>query len=291
MLSFVLLFFALLGVYLLYKGVRLVTDRLFPDEKNTNVTNAAVLDRVLATSQINQVESISARYELVKDNPLDYNEEDRKAVTEEYRDLLVGRIKDPDGFHAPRERDGHLVNPDYIRYLRNQIRVLGHDCWHKQESARVRQVRDEENVGVDYRRQLLDFGANPALVHPMTSHEARMEEYDAQDWKELIRVTNDYLKTNSPREVIIYLEEVTDKDVLIDRNKFELFALLLEKDVPRKIAGVFMTAKLSEENLAQVLELLDQNVGVDDALSLVLSEEKRRLELEIARKEMSETLR
>lgn len=280
-----------IGCILAYKLVRLITDRLYPVEKDTNVKNAAVIDSIVGGTQLDTIESYSAKFELVRQNPLDYEKHEREEVTHTYCDLLKGRIKDPEGKHAPCERQGIHLNPDYIRYLRNQVRVLGPNTWHKEELDRVRQVEREEEIGIDIRDALVnEHGCHIALAHSMTT-DARMESYGRKEWIDLVRATNRYIKNGFKLSYIQqYLEEVEDQDVLLDENKMEMFGLLLDKDVPARVAGICVSGILEDEDLGQVLALLNQRCTIDEALSLILTEKKREIETEAARREMSTKL-
>lgn len=275
-----------------YKVVSSFTNLLFKEKQPSiddplkSYRESHAIDQMIQQNPLDTMESISQRYEAVMDSPLDYTEEERTEVAKEYKELLTGHIKDPDALHAPNERRDGYVNTDYVRYLRNQTRVLGPNCWHKTELKRIRQIEKEEEIGIDFRAELMKMGAMPPLVHAMTT-DKRMEEYNTNDWKDLIKATNEYAENYHIGRVLHFVEQVDDKETLLNQNKMELFNLLLEKDVPEKVAGVFMKANMEDDEIACVLELLDQNCTIDEAISLVLNKKKRDLETELARRDLN----
>lgn len=276
----------------LYKIVSSFTNLLFKEKKpkitdplNTYKESHA-LDQMIQGNPLEIIDSISQRYETVIASPLDYTEEEREETAKEYRELLIGEIKDPEAYHAPNERREGYLNTDYIRYLKNQSKALGPDCWHKKELERIQQIEQEEQIGIDFRYELMKMGAVSALVHAMTSEE-RMETYTTNDWRDLITATNKYAARFRLDRIIHYLKEVQNKEALLDKKKMELFDLLLEKEVPEKIAGVFVTTELEEEELTQTLELLDQKCTIEEALGLVLTNKMKELESNLARKKLN----
>jgi hypothetical protein len=279
----------------LYKVVSSFTNLLFREKQPSiddpleSYKESNAIDRMIQQNPLDTLESISQRYEAVMDSPLDYSEEERSNVAREYKELLMGHIKDPEAYHAPDERRDGYLNSDYVRYLKNQVRVLGPDCWHKDELKRVRQIDKEEQVGIDFRAELMKMGAIPALVHAMTT-DKRMETYDTNDWKNLIAATNEYAEEFRLGRILYFLEQVDDKETLLDHSKMELFDLLIEKDVPEKVAGVFMRTEMEDEEIACVLELLDQDCTIDEALTLVLTKKKRDIETEIARRDLNSAI-
>lgn len=278
-----------------YKVVSSITNLLFREKQPSindpveSYKESHAIDQMIKHNPLDTIESISQRYEAVMASPLDYTKDERLNIAKEYKELLMGHIKDPEAFHAPDERRDGYLNSDYVRYLKNQTRVLGPDCWHKTELKRVQQVDKEEKVGIDFRAELMKMGAISALVHAMTT-DKRMETYDTKDWKDLIAATNRYAQEFRLGRVLFFLQQVDDKETLLDHSKMELFDLLIEKDVPEKIAGVFMTTNMKDEEIACVLELLDQNCTIDEALTLVLTEKMKNLETELARRDLNSAI-
>ena len=141
-----------LGSYALYKIVKLGTDRLFPDPPaNEAKATEEVIQKGIAIS-LDKSLSIPDKYYYALENPLEFSEQERNAITEDYRDLLNGKSLDPDAFHIPHERVDGYINKDYITYLENQAKKLGPDSWHKAELKRIRKIQKHEMEAIDFPR-------------------------------------------------------------------------------------------------------------------------------------------
>lgn len=282
-----IIFFICWGTYRL---VVPITDKIFK-EKNTN--DQRVQDvRKNKKKNLNNILSISKRYEMIQENPLEYPESIREIITKNYKNVLLGTITDPDTIHAPKERDssGDYINKDYIRYLKNQARKLGENSWHHEEYLRVKELVVEENIGLDFKINILRKGVEPSLVHSMVSVK-RMEEYSVEDWDELIRAVKNYYDIANAGFIISFLENIEDREILLNREKFELYILLLSKDIPEKVASVFLRTNMTNDEIILILELIDKEYPLNDAITLVLTDKKNKYEANLARMKMEALLK
>ena len=84
----------------------------------------------------------------------------------------------------------------------------------------------------------------------------------------------------------LYLEKIDELQTLLDEDKFELFCELLNHDVDEDVAAVFIKAPLDEDDLATILQLIQEGTPSDEALKEILYHKRQNLEILNARKNM-----
>ena len=208
-------------------------------------------------------------------------------VVRDYKDLLVGKIFDPEAKHIPSETLEGRLNPDYQRYLRAQIRVLqkvGKDVtWFKQELKRFRQVDKEELFEADFIITLESMGAPEYLASAMLVG-GRMEAYTPEDWQMLIGQLKKYEESYHPAEIIAFLESVSDKDVLLDETKMDAFSKVRDLGIEDKLAAAYIENGVSEEDLEALVELMESSgLTSDAALKQLLGSKRAELTKEVLR--------
>lgn len=267
-----------------YKFVLPLTDRLF---KNKDV-NDEYAEGFIQKKDLGSIKSIARKFYLIRENPTRFSKDIREIVTLDFKKVLEGKIKDPERIHAPDEKDEDGdISPEYEKYLENQGEALGKDSWHYKE---FRRIQEENHIVSSFMIQLLDMGANASFIRAMTTSK-RIEEYSPEDWEKLIEATNEYAEDYHQAVIIYYLENIDDKETLLDRDKFEMFAELLEKDIPEKAAAVFLKANLEISEIGIILELIEKGYTIEEATTLVLNSKKTMYDEEIARKEMDDLLK
>ena len=208
-------------------------------------------------------------------------------VIQDYKALLQGKILDPEGKHIPSETIEGNLNPDYRRYLKSQIRVLGKAgkdvTWFKKELKRFNDVDKEELFEGGFLLTLEEMGAPEYLLDAMIKN-GRMESYKPEDWKALIAQLKVYVKTYHPAAIIYFLEEINDKEILLDEAKMDAFVKLRDLDISNELAAAYVRSDVSEEDLEAITGIMNEEyVSSEEALKLLLERKKAALTADILR--------
>jgi hypothetical protein len=215
-------------------------------------------------------------------NPANYEEDSRiPKVLKDYKDLLHGRIEDPDGKHIPSEILLGIRNTDYGIYLKSQIRVLKKKdidvSWFKEEFKRFNQNDKEELFEADFFMMLEKMGAPHNILGALVN-DKRMETYSPEDWKVLVDKVKEYDKTYSDDDLIFFLDTVENRETLLNENKMEAFSKLRELGFDEKLAAAYIEDDISSEDLEEVSELMDKfSMSCDEALESYLTKKEKSL--------------
>jgi len=283
--------FICLGIYKLSQ--RFIVGPLLKDADPTLNTalpafrEAHTYDSLIDKDIRGVANSISKVYEeMCILHPLEHEGDPRvEDVVARYKDLLKGKILDPDGKHIPTETLDGRLNPDYKRYLRSQVRAMtraGMDpAWFKEELKRFSKIDKFEDIGADFYIALEKMGA-PEYFTTALCAQGRMEKYIPEEWKELIAQVKKYEASYHPADVIYFLESVSDKDDLLDEAKMDAFTKLRELGIDDKLAAAYIHYDISEEDLEDIVTVMeDESVSCEEALKSVLERKKAELKTDL----------
>lgn len=207
-------------------------------------------------------------------NPLKYVGNPKvDLIIEKYRDLIKGRLLDPDGLHTPSlEVDGQ-ENPDYYRYLRNQKRALtkvGVDTgWITEEMARVTSQRSSRSIEAEYIEQLSLRGLPDDLIDVTLTYN-RIEGYTPEDWDAFIKATKGALEEGSDYEFVVeFIEDVEDanyyEEIIITN-----YSILRGEGVPKRISLEYARGAISDSQAAKASHLYQKGYSEEEALIKIL---------------------
>jgi hypothetical protein len=234
--------------------------------------------------------TISGRFEeMCIKNPLAYKKDPRiKKVISDYRDLLKGRILDPEGENAPSVLIDGEDNPDYYRYLRNQNRALkskGYDnSWVSEEMARVTNKKNAADIEYEYSVELVRRGVPQELLDTILSYD-RIESHTPDSWNKLIKAVKGALDFGADIDFIEeFLSLVEDPDYY-DKNMMDDYSTLRGEGLTEKISLEYAKRNISIDQAAYASKLLDRGYEEEEALLKVLEELKNEIEEDDLREE------
>lgn len=258
------IFISVIGLILwgIYALVRKGTDRIFEGMGDTS--SLPIMETVQKAT------SISRTYEKMYENPLQYTKTELDTITKKYTDLIAGKIKDPDGYHAPVEYIGTRLNTDYYHYLQNQVKVLPDSEWHKKELKRIERVIDYQLVQMNFGNKLIEMGA-PNLYIQYMVNEYRINQYSPQDWENLVKAVKRYSKTSEIGTLVYFLECTNDINILTDPDKLELYTILRNYEVPQEYCKYILERNIEYDTLCEVQSYLSEGYTIQEALDTVLT--------------------
>lgn len=222
--------------------------------------NSYAADKALASSFLQEKESISSLYErkCIKE-PVRYEHDpDMPRIVDTYKDLLQGRILDPEAQHAPSERLEGKVNNDYLTYLRNQRRCLkksGIDnSWFQQEIKRINRVLEEDNIRGQFFAELLGLGI-PADFIPFLVQDDKIEEYTPEEWRRIAESLKLYLKDFKDDVVMEFFYRFSNVEILTDYDKMEAYAQLSDINMSKEIIWDYMEGAIEESDVMDIIRL------------------------------------
>jgi len=238
------------------------------------------LDRMFTTHK-DPEESVAMRYErMCILEPLAYKSDPIiPALIEDYRKIISGRTLDPKAESIPSERINGELNPDYRRYLSSQRKALaagGYDTsWFDREHERVTKVNKIENINQKFTQKLIELGM-PIVLLPFAYNDFRVENWNATDWKKLIKLIKEEMELGeiSLEAIGAFILHNEDKVILFNRDKLEAFNLFLNENVPIPLINMYIQDKITEYNMYDIINLV-QDDGYDwhEAINEVLKEE------------------
>lgn len=260
-----------------------------PNTPLSTYEESYAVDKITKEYNNQYPESISDKYQKMMENPLQYNEKERKEITKTYKKLILGHIKDPNGIHTPDEYNNTLINPDYIRYLKNQIRVLGKNTWHKKELDRIKPIEKEEKFEADFVYELGKRGAPYWCVNAMASPE-RMEKYTPHKWDKLIKQILSY-DGKYPRKIIIYLlKNFNDDTILYNKYAFELCDMLIKNDFPDIIINAYLKENIDAQELLNIFKMIKTGTPPKKALNIIKKQQKNYKQIKNIQEEVTKNL-
>ena len=281
------LVFTFLAIYLQVKK-HIVTPILKDKDATLNTPLSAfresnTYDSIVKGASDLDIFSISDLFEeMCILNPTSYENDPRiQKVLKDYKDLLKGRIEDPDGTHIPSEILLGIRNSDYGVYLKSQIRALkrsGKDItWFRDELKRFCQNDKEEMFEADFYIMLEKMGASVNHIGALVNDD-RMENYSPEDWKILVDKVIVYSEKYSDSDIVYFLDLINDKETLLNDDKMEAFSKLVELGIEEELAAAYIKEEISSDDLEQVSENIARySMTCEEALEKVLSDKSKSL--------------
>jgi hypothetical protein len=239
-----------------------------PEFKESNAIGARLTSRNLKA-----VESISERFErMCILDPLTYKDDPAiPEVIDQYKRLLRGEIKDPEGRHMPSEILNGTRNLDYETYIAAQKKVL--DKAGCRETLRLKRVNQEENLRTDFTIKLLEMKLPVEVLDAVLSDE-KMNAYSAEDWKGLIKAVRGYLEEYSAGVVSAFLEQFNEIKILCVADKMETFAIFSKFNAPMEIVTEIIRERITLDQGVRVATLVvEERYTWDEAMEEVLEED------------------
>ena len=249
--------------------------------------------------------SIGKAYEEVcLNNPLKYENNKRvPRILCDYKRLLRGEILDECVKHAPSERitvicegdEVEIFNDDYMTYVKNQAKAFkkagNTEPWFENELKRISKEQKEDKLLRNFRGSLMELGLPAQYIFSAVTNN-RVLKYKPEDWKKLIEAIKFYAQNNDDAYIFSYLDNVDDKDTLIDQTKFDAFVELVDVDIKPKLAGAFIQDKIKESDLKDVLTIIhNSDVSIDTALTYLVERKKVSSKEKTLREKYAETLK
>jgi len=295
--QYLIIIIATLVIYLLYVVINKKVTKSFALKEtdiNTDLKEfreSHAVAGVILFGSLNTKESIVQRYErMCIIDPLKYqNDPVLPQLIKDYRNIIEGKVLDPQGLNVPSETILDAHNPDYDLYYKNQARVLKDKGYHNQaqilfnEKKRISQRAEEEKVKAILFAQLVSEGI-PALILAAAFSDEKLNTYKANDWKIFSKFINGYLETSDRETVTRFVQLFDDKKIILNQNKFDTFAIFNKYQVPETIIVEIINDKIT---VYQALRMIDLTQNIEytwkEAMNKVLNDD--------AEKERADTLR
>jgi hypothetical protein len=279
--------FTFIAIYLLIK--RYLVSQILKDKESTLNSSLSAFreshkyDSIIKDANKGATISIAQLFEdMCFNNVCKYENDPRlPKVIQDYKDLLKGKILDPDAKNVPSEIIDGILNSDYRVYLKAQIRELdkaGKDVvWFKKELKRFSACERGDIFEANFLMHLETMGAPNELLGSMVN-ESRMESYSPDDWQNLVGKVKEYAKKYEMDVISDFLYNVLDKSTLLDEDKLDAYCQLINLGIDEEAASRYLSGDLSSEDLARVAEMMDQfNMTCEETLENLLSTKKSEL--------------
>ena len=220
-----------------------------------------------------------------------------------YKDLLSGKILDPDMKHAPSEKlyDPNLKedvpNEDYLTYLEAQVKALKKTASERMTSElkRIRKLFKETKLLFNFRMELLEQGLSGQYLEPAVTPE-RIQKYKPSDWKELIDAIVFYESIFECTSIVKFLETMTDKKSLLDEDKMRTFHILYSME---KVDPYLIKCYIEEEHEEDITDIVqelgdikdDNDIPPNEAFNILMERMRQTKEEEKLRSEYSKAVR
>jgi len=233
-------------------------------------------DRLLISTAIKTIENISERFErMCILDPITYKDDPTiSAVVDQYKKLLRGEIKDPEGRHMPSEILNGKRNLDYDTYIAAQKKVMGNAG--RRECLRLKRIDQEESIRADFVIKLVEMDFPVEVLDAVLSDE-KLNAYSAADWKNLTKAVKGYLDDNSAEAVSEFLCQFNEIAILCDSEKMEIFSVFYKHAAPMPIITEFVRGRISLDQGVRITQLvMQEKYDWDEATEEVLEEDLER---------------
>jgi hypothetical protein len=283
--------------YLIFCKVKKVLDKRFalkapiattplPEFRESHATDSRFIAKAIST-----IENISERFErmCVLDHFAYKDDPSIPTVIDQYRKLLRGEIKDPEGRHMPSEILNGNRNPDYDKYIAAQKSVMGKTgC---RESIRLKRINQEDELRVSFVTKLLEMKFPEAVLGAVLS-DNKLNSYTADDWKRLTKTVKGYLEIYPAEIVAQFLSYFDELSILCDSNKIETFSIFYKYDAPMPIVSEIIRERITVDQGLRITKLvINEKYDWDEAMEEVLEEDTQKATEEDLRKQYRQMLR
>lgn len=290
MVGIVYFILATVAISFIYSGIRKVVSKsmkLKETDLDTDLREfreSHAVSTVVRTGALDIQESIVQKYErMCILDPVAYkNDPAISQVIEDYKNIILGRVLDPNGLNIPSEKLLGVRNPDYDRYLANQSKKqraasLSDSAKSlSDERSRVSTARKGEALTVTIFSELVELGVPPILAK-VAMTEGKLNTYTAEDWKVFSKSITDYLSTSSRSAVTEFVTLFDDQDIIFSAEKFEKFELFYRHEVPSEILVEIIKERITIDQAVRIVSLVQEvecswEEGMNDILSSDLKE-------------------
>lgn len=216
-------------------------------------------------------------------NPLKYKDHpELPKIISEYKKILKGIIPDYDGKFIPSEYLLKEFNQDYYTYLKNQSK---HNPSLIPEKKRVQKMLKIKEIKKNMFIALIDKNIPPLIADAALNSEIKINSFSATDWENFAKAINDYTQLTDRFTLIDFVELFDSKDILFNKEKFEIFLSLKKNNIPLDLILLIMEDTISIENAKKALLLMQKyNYSLKDAIKKVKQENNKKIEEEKLRK-------
>lgn len=233
------------------------------------------------SSKLEEAHNIAEAFELmcIKE-PLKYQDDPGLAkVIRDYRDLLHGKVLDPDGRHIPSETIDGNTNPDYVTYLKAQrksmklAKKISGKTWIDGEVKRVTINEKEDDIRLQFIMELQDMGLTSVAISALVSDD-KLNTIKAAEWKKLAKKVKEYSECYDQFVIFSFLKNVNDINILLDSDKMDQYNTYISHGAPESIALEIIRGGISSEQAVRAAELVDSfGYNWDKAITEVLEDD------------------
>lgn len=222
--------------------------------------------KVINRGSLDLKESIVQRYErMCITEPLKHKgDASIPQLIADYKDIILGKVLDPQGLNIPSEVLLGVPNPDYKKYVSNQARALEKASMLKpskalkDEERRVVRLKEEENVRSQFIADLVCQGV-PALTASAAASDAKLNTYTADDWKKFCKVVQGYVSISDSLKVMRFVELFDEKEIIFDSKKYERFLIFIEYGIPNEILCDLIRDRITPEQAIRIITLVQEH--------------------------------
>lgn len=262
-------------VYFIYVSIRSKVANAFTLEGTDIGTNlnefreSHAVSNLIKGGPLNLNESVVQQYErmCIKD-PVKYqNDPSIPKLLIDYKDIISGRVLDPQGHNVPSEYILGSRNPDYSSYFANQadaLRNLGSSELVNiisSERSRVVRVEEENTARSIFLAQLVEEGI-PALIASAAITDEKLNTYNASDWKKFCKIIKGHLSVSDRNAVQNFVRLFDEKEIIFNTEKFESFAIFHKYNVSEVILTEIMRDRVTLEQAIRMVKLV-QDYGYE----------------------------
>lgn len=282
-------------IYNVVRGKVSKSVQLKETDINTDLSafrESHAVSNVINDGRLNVQESIVQRYErMCVLHPSAYqNDPSIPELIQRYQDVISGKTLDPEGRNIPSEELLGRNNPDYRKYLKNQaaalkkISIVDSASALRKEKQRVDTVNKEDEARSMFYAYLLEQGV-PLRVVSYGLTDGKLNTYDENDWRTFVKRIKEYLETSSLSIVCNFVEVFDDKDIVLNADKFENFAVFYEYNIPVEILTEIIKERITPEQAVRIVSAReDLDIEWDEAMEKVLTKDVEEHQDNILRK-------
>jgi len=198
-------------------------------------------------------------------------------VVKAYKDIVSGKVADPDGRNVPSSEILGSPNPDYALYLKNQRKILGQVKGLKTALKWSVKAQKEEEIRGGFADALLNMGMSERLV-PYAVTDERLDTYDDAQWKAVVKAMRIVSEKYSEDLAVDMLVQFVEPEILCSAEAAETFDALCREDIPFEVSTDVVRGKITVEQAEQAAGLVeDWGYEWKDAVAEVLEKNDREL--------------
>lgn len=222
------------------------------------------VSRRVSSSKIDEVQSIAGKYELMcVRRPLEYKgSAEIPSVVSRYKAIVSGEELDTEGRHIPSEYIDGTLNPDYARYISNQIvahereGMYGNLNFLRSERDRIERRGKEAELRLGFMKYMDSAGLPAAMTDGEVINENKLNTYTEKNWKDFVRVVKAYLKTYDEYTVHGFVSMFDDISTVMDADKMQMYSIYAKNQVPEEVLRSIVAGDISFDQACVITELV-----------------------------------